>query len=325
MTKRDYYDVLGISRDAAEEHIKKAYRRLARKYHPDTAGKDPAKTEKFKEVQEAYEVLSDPEKRKSYDRYGHAGAQVGAEGPWAGGGSRQYQTHSTGPSQPGMNFDFSDIFGGFGGGAEDIFEQLRQRGGSRRQRGRAAPARGEDIEHAVQISFDEAIHGTTRDIVMTVQSSDGRGRQERLTVKIPAGIANGGKIRLRSKGQPGVNGNNGDLIITVEVAEHKFFKREGHDLILEAPVTVAEASLGTKIDVPTLEGTTTVTIPAGSSSGRKLRLKGKGIKTSGGGEAGDMYLVLKIVTPPGLDDRSRELLNEFAQLNPQKDIRDHWR
>jgi DnaJ-class molecular chaperone len=331
MAKKDYYEVLGLSRSASVEQIKKAYRRLARKYHPDTAGKDSATTEKFKEVQEAYEVLSDPEKRQNYDRFGHVGPESGWSGGLRPGGAKpgggwRYQTYTTRPGQQGTDFDFSDIFGGGGGGGmEDIFEQLRGRTGSRRGRARAESRRGEDIEHTVQVGFEEAIRGTTRDIVMTVQDSDGRQRQERLEVKIPAGIANGGKIRLRGKGQPGVNGNNGDLIITVMVAEHPYFRREGNDLILDVPVTPAEAGLGTKIDVPTLDGTTTVTIPPGSSSGRKLRLKGRGIPSHRGEQTGDLYLVLKIVLPSELDGRSRELLEEFARHNPQHDIRRNWR
>lgn len=334
MAKRDYYEVLGLSRGASKEEIKKSYRRLAKKYHPDVAGKDKKAEEKFKEVAEAYEVLSDAKKKDAYDRFGHAGVKMdGAGAGWPGGGAYQ-----GGPGGGGVHFDFSEIFGGqrgrganvsdfFGsgvaGGMEDIFEQLRQQQGPRRARP-ARARKGKNIEHALLISFEEAIDGTSRDIEATVVQSDGARRKERISIKIPAGVDTGSKVRVRGKGQPGPGGD-GDLIIKIRVAEHKIFRREGKDIYLDVPLTFSEASLGTKIDVPTLSGTTTVTIPPGSSSGRKLRLKGKGIKSSKGSEIGDMYLELKIVPPEKMDDESKKLLEEFTRLNPQDDLRKHWR
>ena len=293
MAKRDYYEVLGVSRGASKEEIKKSYRRLAKKYHPDVAGKDKKTEEKFKEVTEAYEVLNDAKKKEAYDRFGHAGVKMnGAGAGWPGGG-----TYQGGPGGGGVHFDFSEIFGGGGGGGrgkganvsdffgfggaggmEDIFEQLRHQQGPRRRRS-AAPQRGRDIEHNLSISFDEAIDGTSRDIEATVVQSDGARRKERISIKIPAGVDTGSKVRVRGKGQPGAGGD-GDLIIQIQVAAHKYFRRKGKDIYLDVPLTFAESSMGTKIDVPTLSGTTTVTIPPGSSSGRKLRLKGKGIKSS---------------------------------------------
>ncbi len=337
MAKRDYYEVLGVSRGASKEEIKKAYRRLAKKYHPDHAGKDKSAEEKFKEVTEAYDVLSDAKKRESYDRFGHAGVKMDGAGAGWPGGAYHYQS---GPGGGGVHFDFSEIFGGGGsrgragnvsdffgsggsGSMEDIFEQLRQQQGSRRRRS-ATPQRGRDIEHSLTISFDEAINGTSRDIEATVVQSDGARRKERISIKIPAGVDTGSKVRVRGKGQPG-HGGDGDLMIKIQVADHKYFRRDGSDIYLDVPLTFAQASLGTKIDVPTLTGTTTVTIPPGSSCGRKLRLKGKGIKSSKGSEIGDMYLDLKIVPPEKLDEESKKLLEKFAQLNPQNDLRRHWR
>jgi DnaJ-class molecular chaperone len=337
MAKRDYYEVLGVSRGASKEEIKKAYRRLAKKYHPDVAGKDKNTEEKFKEVTEAYEVLSDAKKKEAYDRFGHAGMKMdGAGGGWPGGGANQYQG---GPGGGGVHFDFSEIFGGGGGprgqganvsdffgsgggGMEDIFEQLRQQQGGRR--GRPARAqKGRDIEHSVTIGFDEALHGTSRDIEATVVQSDGARRKERISIKIPAGVDTGSKVRVRGKGQPG-HGGDGDLIIKIRVSEHKYFRREGNDIYLEVPLRFTEATLGTKIDVPTLSGPTTVTIPPGSSSGRKLRLKGKGIPSAKGSQMGDMYLELKIVPPEKPDDESKKILEDFQQRNPQSDIRGDW-
>lgn len=329
MAKKDYYEILGVPREASLDQIKKAYRKLARKYHPDTAGNNPQAVEKFKEIQEAYEVLSDTQKRQSYDRFGHAGEPVYSQaGPgtsgWPGGTGQSYHWSSQqGPD--GIHFDASDIFGGMGGGGglDEIFEQFRRGSSGRRtSRDRSAP-RGQDLEHNLMVSFEESIHGATRDIVTTIMEPDGRHRQERLTVKIPAGIADGGKIRLKGKGQPGPGGQ-GDMMITVSVAEHPFYQRKGHDIYLDVPLSFSEAVLGTRIDVPTLTGVTTVTIPPGSSSSQKLRLKGRGVKYQKTGESGDMFLVLKIVPPPNPDSRSKELLQEFSSRNPQPDLRKNW-
>ncbi|MCK5114768.1 MAG: J domain-containing protein [Phycisphaerae bacterium] len=325
MARENFYKLLGLARNASAAEIKKAYRRLARKYHPDTAGNNPQAAEKFKQVQEAYDVLSDTKKRQAYDRFGHAGLNMNGQ-PFPGGGPRQWKSGS-GP----VEFDLSDLFGGGGrrgaGGVGSIFDRLRQQGQSPGGFGTApgAPARGADIEHKVYVSFDEAIHGTSRDVVATIQSPDGRQKQERITVKIPPGVDQGSKVRVRGKGQPSSGGNNGDLIIKVEVQEHKFFRRDGSDIHLDVPVTVTEAALGAKIDVPTLAGTTTVTIPHASSSGRKLRLKEKGLRNSKSDKSGDMYLTLKIVLPEKIGKSSRELLKKFNQNNPQDDIRKHWK
>lgn len=328
MAKRDYYDILEVPRDATAAQIKKAYRRLARKYHPDRAHNDPHAVERFKEVQEAYDVLSDAQKRQNYDRFGHAGVNM-KDVPWpgAGGAGRTYRYTSGGPG--GINFDFSEIFGGSGGDVGFDFSEIFGNAGVKARRTWPGsrgftPQKGRDIEHSVRVSFEEAIRGATRDVVATVTQPDGRQRRERISIKIPAGVDNGRKIRVRGKGQPGPNGNDGDLIIKVDVDEHKFFRREGGDIYLDVPLTITEATLGAKIDVPTLSGKTSVTIPPGSSSGRKLRLKGKGIKTPQSSAAGDMYLILKIIPPADLDGEARKLFENIARKYPQSDIRKQW-
>ncbi|MCK4628991.1 MAG: DnaJ domain-containing protein [Sedimentisphaerales bacterium] len=327
MSKKDYYDVLGVPSGASADQIKKAYRRLARKFHPDATGNDKKAAERFKEAQEAYDSLSDPQKRQAYDTFGHAAANMGS-GPF-GGGPGAGRSYARRGGSDGIHFDFSDFFGGSGGvaghgGIEDIFEQLRSQQGRRVARKRPQPQRGRDIEHTVRISFDEAVNGVSRDIVMTVTQSDNKRRQERLAVKIPPGVDNGSKIRLRGKGQPGPGGRNGDLLITIQVDEHPYFERQGNDIYLEVPMSVTEAALGTRIEVPTLSGTSTVTIPPGSSSGRKLRLKGKGIKSQKTKTNGDMFLTLKIVPPVEIDEDSKQLLQDFAKENPQPDLRKNW-
>ena len=312
--KRDYYDVLGISKNASENDIKQAYRKLARKYHPDSGGDTKENVEKFHELQEAYDILSDKEKRKNFDRFGHNAQNFAGAGTPGG-----FRTNVNG-------VNFSDIFSGMGGGSggggfggiADIFEQMRG-GNSARPHARRQPAKGKNIEHSITIGFMEAVNGATREVSLTITDPNGSRRVEKLSVKIPAGIDNGGKIRLRGKGQPSPGGTNGDLILTVNVAQHPYFKRDGKDILIDLPVTIEEAALGTQVEVPTLSDRTMVNIPPGSPSGRKLRLKGRGIHAGSG--SGDMYLILKIVMPANIDDKSAELLREFAKLNPQDDIR----
>jgi len=318
MAERDYYKILGVGRDASSDAVKKAYRRLARKYHPDATGNDKGAAERFKQAQEAYEVLSDAGKRASYDQFGQAsGGSGGAGGGWSGFGPWQ---RGAGGGRTQVNI--ADLFGGMGGGGggvDEIFEQLRGQGRSPWS-GQRGSQRGKDIEHAVKLKFEEAIHGTTRQVVTTMRSADGGTRRERITAKIPAGVADGSRIRLKGKGEVGLRGENGDMILKIEVGSHRYFERQGQDIILDVPVTMAEAALGAKIDVPTIWGVTRVTIPAGSGSGR-LRLKGKGVKSAKGNNIGDMYLNLKVTVPSDLDEKSRGLLEEFGEINRQDDIR----
>ena len=305
MAKRDYYDVLGVNRDAKIAQIKSAYRKLARKFHPDV-NKEPDAEEKFKEATEAYAVLSDSEKRKLYDRFGHAG--VSGAGPGGPGGRR--------PGGPGGGFsvNIEDLFGGGGGfmgmSLEEILASLGERhGGARPGARRPAARRGADMEYPARLEFLQAVHGTT--ISLRLQSPDAKGPEETLHIKIPPGIADGGKVRVRGKGHPGRGGARGDLYIVVRVGPHPYFRRQGNDIHVTVPVSITEAVLGAKVDVPTLDGTMTVKIPPGTGSSRRLRLRGKGVGGRDGTSRGDQYVEIRIVPPPAVSDAGRKLLEEF--------------
>jgi DnaJ-class molecular chaperone len=328
--KRDYYEVLGVKRNASSDEIKRAYRKLARKYHPDVNKAEDAAT-KFREATESYEVLSDGEKRKTYDQFGHAafggpaGARRGrgAGGPWPGGAQ-------------GVQFDFSDIFGGgrgggrsgggfMGMGLDEILEALGGRPRSaRRSRRPTGPApRGQSIEHRVMLDFLEAVHGTST--TLRLQETDpktGQSASQTITVKIPPGVRDGQKIRLRGKGESGPGGA-GDLLIICHIKKHLYFRREGNDLYVEVPISIVEATLGAKVDVPTIDGTMTVTIPPGVASGRRLRLKSKGIAVPGmEGQRGDQYVIIKIVPPTEVSKGGREMLEKFSKsddIDPRED------
>ena len=325
MAQRDYYEVLDVARDASPEAIKRAYRKLARKYHPDVNPGDKTAEAKFKEAQQAYDVLSDAEKRALYDRYGTAAFEgMAAAGPRSG--ASEWTSRQAGPG--GYEFDFSEFFGPGGPGAGaatggdeavggGIFEELlgRMRGG-RASRRPAGPRHGRNVEAALTIPFLTAVRGgeTTIDI----ERED--GRREKLVVKIPAGIESGAKLRLRGQGEAAAEKDapRGDLTITITVEPHPYFTRDGRDLSVEVPITIAEAVLGAKVDVPTLDGLKSLTFPPGTSCGQRLRLRGQGIPATGKQPAGDLFLVAKIVVPRSIDDTSRRLITEFAQRNPQR-------
>lgn len=315
----DHYETLGVTRQATPEEIQKAYRAMARKHHPDLNPKDTKAKEKFQQVQAAFDVLNDPQKRELYDRYGNAyetfgggaGPQRPGPNPWANSG---------GAGQGGYDVNFEDLFGGGGmgggegsGGFADLFKTFKQRNK------RAAPARGQNIEHTLTVSFATAVLGGEAQI--SLQRAD--GRTESLRVKIPAGIEPGKKIRLRGKGEESGNGGQaGDILIKVEVAPHPHFRRQGNRLDVRVPITLAEAIGGGKIDVPTPNGTITMTIPPGTSSGKKLRAKGQGVKSTSG-ETGDLFAEVMIVVPPGLDEADKtellQVLNKYPQ-NPRSEL-----
>jgi DnaJ-class molecular chaperone len=297
---RDPYEVLGVAKNASEDDIKKAYRKLARQYHPDRNPGDKQAEGRFKEVQEAYDLVGDKEKRAQFDRFGFAGPQAG---PFGGGGGGPFRW---GGGEGGQNFrfegvnpeDLASIFGQFGGGAggggPDFSEMF---GGRTRGRGRKARPASQSIAD-VTIPFITAVRGGT----VTV-GIDGR----EIDVKVPAGVEDGKKMRLGGQASDG-----GDLILNLHIAPHAYFRREGKNIILEVPVTVGEAVLGTKVDVPLVGGGQgTVKVPAGTSSGARLRLRGQGVA------GGDQLVEIKVVTPPSADARSRELIEEFARRNPQ--------
>jgi molecular chaperone DnaJ len=377
--KEDFYKILGVRRNASQDEIRKQYKRLARKYHPDLNPGDRAAEERFKQVQAAYDILSDPRKRQMYDQVGFFSEAGYYPGTSAGAGP--------GASHPGgfgfSGFDFSDLFGAASeaerggrraadaGGFADMFSNLFRRAGHRE----TAQA-GSDLEYTVTIGFWEAVHGTR--VQINVQRYDvcngcggsgsgsgsqavcpecqgsgqvsqvagamrfqltcprcrGRGRlpntcptcrgegrlshAETVEVRIPPGAENGSRLRVAGKGNAGTGGAPpGDLYITTRVEEHPFFKRKGNDVHIAVPVTVTEAALGAKVEVPTIDGRALLKIPPGVDSGKILRLREKGILNRRTNVRGDQYVEMRIVAPKVHDERSKEILRELAHLNPE--------
>lgn len=301
MSKRDYYETLGVPRGASAEEIRKAYKKLARTEHPDARPDDPGAQKRFAEITEAWEVLSSPEKKARYDQFGH-GFQGGGN-PFQGG--HPFQDFSGGGS-----VDLEDLLGGmFGGG---------RRGGGR---GGGRARRGEDARAEITVGFEVAAEGGEHGL--TLQSGS---QVEHITVKIPAGIEDGKTIRLAGQGNPGAGGGPaGDLLVTVHIAPHPWFRREGLNLLVDVPVTITEAALGGKIDVPTLsEGEFLLSIPPGTSSGRRLRLKGKGVRNARTGERGDLFAVVRVSMPAELGEESRMLLRRLAELHPENPRQGIW-
>ena len=353
MAERDYYEILGIQKNASEEEIKKAYRTLAKKYHPDVST-EPNATEKFKEVQKAYDCLSDPEKRRNYDTYG-----TEEPNPFGQGGA-----------------SYSGGFGGF----EDIFSSFF--GGGRR-RNPNAPQKGRDLRMSINLTFEEAVFGAKKEIklnryetcsacggsgaesandihtcsrchgsgVVTVEQvtilgriqtqttcpncggsgktidhkcsacrGEGKVRKEaKISVTIPSGIDDEQTLRLSGQGEPGVNGGpNGDIYITVSVRPHEYFKRDGNDIYLELPVTFSQVALGCTIDVDTLYGKVAMKVPAGTQTGTKFKLAGKGINNATSGRTGNQYVTVKVVTPTKLSKEQTELFNKLSQTNEKE-------
>lgn len=316
----DYYSVLGVARGASSEEVRKAYRDLARKYHPDHNPDDPAAKKKFQEIQRAFEVLDDPGKREQYDRFGaNFDSAGGGPGGFPGGGFPGGGFPGGGRGGPGGNveFDLNDLFSGggpgaAGGGFADLFKQFG--GGGRPGRGGGAqqPTRGSDIEHEITVPFATAVLGG--DAAISLRRSG--GKQETLTVKVPAGVEDGKKIRLRGQGDPSnTGGPDGDLLLVVHVAPHPAYRRTGRRLDVVVPITIAEAVQGAKIDLPTPKGVITLTIPAGTSSGKRLRVKGHGVDPLGD-SPGDLYAEIQITVPADISESHRE---ELAKISQQYD------
>lgn len=298
--ERDYYAVLGVDRTASAKDIKKAFRALAQEHHPDTNPGDAAAEAKFKDISEAYDVLSDDATRREYDQARDAFAR-GAYAGAPGGGTQYVRIEDLG--------DLGDLFGSGGmfGGLGDLF------GGGRRSR---SPQQGGDLETQVSLSFHEAVEGTTR--TLTVDGPSGR---REVQVKIPAGINDGARIRLRGQGRPGANGGAaGDLFVRVHAASHPIFSRSGKDLKLKAPITVAEAALGATITVPTLSGTVSLKVPPGTQTGTVLRARGKGVETPQG--TGDLLVTVEVRVPERATGEQRELLERLRELddNPRSHL-----
>jgi DnaJ-class molecular chaperone len=310
---RNPYETLGVGRDASDDDIQKAYRKLARKYHPDKNPDDASAKAKFQEVQSAFEVLSDAEKRKRFDQYGTADPHFAPGGPGGPGGAKW--TYTTGPqSSP---YDLNDLFGGGGGegagGFADLFKQFRRPGSGGGGRRAAHAERGGDLKHEMTIPFATAIKGG--EAVVSVQRSG--GNLETITIKIPPGIDDGKRIRVRGQGEPGGGGAPpGDILVTIRVGAHPNFRRTGHRLDVRVPVTLAEAVDGAKIDVPTPWGTIALSIPPGTSSGRRLRVKGHGVRPKSG-EPGDLFAEIQIVLPAELTEEERKTLAEVSARHPQ--------
>jgi curved DNA-binding protein len=322
-TFRDYYETLGLPKTATHEEIRTAFRKLARQYHPDVAKDKKAAEEKFKEINEAYEVLSDPEKRKKYDAYGrhwqHAGAGA-AGGGFPGGASGRSGFPDGGwqggfATEDGVEFEFG------GTGFSDFFEQLfGARAGRAYSRGGgfgfdAGPQRGADIEADILVTIEEALHGSTRQI--SFRRSDS-GKKETYTVKIPKGVREGQRIRLAGVGGSGSGGGAaGDLFLRVKLQKHPDFRVEGGDIYHDLELPAYRMVLGCEVEVPTLDGRARLKIPAGSQSGRRFRLAGKGLPVKGGGR-GDFYVVLDPQLPKEMKPGERQLWEQLAALHEGK-------
>ena len=311
---RDYYETLGVPKTATDDEIKSAFRKLARKYHPDVAKDKKTAEEKFKQINEAYEVLSDPEKRKKYDQLGADWNQPGGFQPPSGWGAQQpgggFQQWSSG-NGGGVEFEFggtgfSDFFEAFFGGGRG-----RSAFGGSGQRPTGAE-RGSDVEADIMVTLEEALHGSTRTVSLRRAGSN---KVESYQVKIPRGVHEGQRIRLAGQGEAGERGGQkGDLFLRVRLARHPDFSVEGSDLIHEVKIAPWQAVLGTELKVPTLEGDVRLKIPPGTRGGQRFRLRGRGLPTSSGGR-GDLYVDVQIDIPKKITDRERDLWRELAKLH----------
>lgn len=296
MEYKDYYKILGVSRTATPEEIKKAYRTLARKYHPDVSKEENAE-EKFKEVGEAYEVLRDKDKRAQYDQFGGQFRHGQSFSPPPG-----WEENVGGFGQGNFSSFFENMFGGMGGmggGRSDNFF-----------------AKGEDVSAKITISLEDAFNGANK----SIRRPAGAAQTGTVSVKIPAGIEPGKKIRLSGQGKAGMNGKPGDLYLEIQIAPHSLYRLEGKDVYLDLPITPWEAALGAKITAPTLAGKISLNIPAGARSGQKMRLKGRGLP---GKTAGDQFVVLQIMTPPANTAEAKKFYQQMAEklpFNPRENI-----
>jgi DnaJ-class molecular chaperone len=323
----DYYKILGVPRNATQAEIQKAFRDLARKYHPDLHPDDPDAKKKFQQIQKAFEVLNDPEKREMYDRYGASFETAGAgTGPhtrtfyWSTGPDAGFRTEGF------QDFDFGDIFGErfgrqpFGFGLDELFEKLRTAGArSAQYRARTrAPERGQDLERELEVPLSLAVCGGKCEFSFF---QPGQGAKT-VSVDIPPGVREGQRIRLRGLGAPSASGGPpGDLYLRIKIVPHPHFELRGDDLYVRVPITLPEALFGTKVDVPSPRGIVSVRIPPGTSSGKKLRVRGYGV-TRADGSAGDLYVVPEIQLPPTIDEGTKETIKRLEGAY-SGDIRSH--
>jgi curved DNA-binding protein len=305
--RKDPYAVLGVSRDADGDAIRRAYHKLARELHPDVNPDDKVAEERFKRVSEANAVLSDPEKRSAFDEFG----EIALDPNFDAARARQ------------ANQAFGGGFGGFsggapgGGGIEDLFSNLFSRGGGPAGfRGGPLRRAGSDLEATLSLDFSEAALGGEQRLTINRPTADGGSRTETVTVRIPAGVSDGGQIRLRGKGGEGHGGGPpGDLFARIRVRPHALFRREKRDLYIDVPITVKEAILGSKVEVPTLTGRITVSVPPGTDGGTKLRLRGKGVPSPSGGQAGDLFAVIQIKVPDDLEGDAKSRLEASSEFD----------
>lgn len=313
---KDYYQILGVPRSASDEEIKKSYRRLAKQYHPDVNKGSKAAEEKFKDISEAYNVLSDEKQRKQYDMFGQAGpgfdpSQWTENGP----GGAHYTYTSTG-DYGDVGDIFSDLFGlgGFRRGRAGSRGRTRPQWspGGEESYSRNIPSDGTDATATIEIDFMEALHGTQE--ALSIQRA---GKTEKIQVKIPAGVDNGSRVRIAGKGNPGQNsGKDGDLYLIIQVKPHPEFWREGADIYIDVPITIYSASLGGSIEVPTITGCAKMKIPPATHSGQRFRLPGKGAPILGKKGTGDQYAVIQIAPPPHLDSQAKSALEGLAASHP---------
>ena len=316
---KDYYEILGVRRDAAADAIRKNYRKLARQYHPDV-NKGAGAEGKFKESSEAYEVLSDPEKRGQYDRLGAAWKQGQDFTPPPGWENIHFESRGPRGARSAHGRGFEE----FGGEFSDFFESLfGGHGFAQQQEPWASPAAGQDVEAEITIALEDAYRGATKTISLQAQQPDERGRVRRslknYEVHIPAGTTDGSRIRLSGQGQAGHEGGPaGDLYLRVHIAPHASFRLREYDLETDLAISPWEAALGAVVPVPTMDGTASLRIPPGTQSGQKIRLKGKGMPQRRGDGRGDLFAVVKIVVPTTLDAKERELFQELAKRSSFK-------
>lgn len=315
MNKKDFYQTLGVTKSSSPEEIKKAYRKLAMQYHPDKNQGNKKAEEKFKEISEAYEVLSDAEKKKNYDMFGHAGINGNPFGggasqggnPFGRSGAQGGNPFGGGFGQADINDLFGDIFGeAFGGGA-------RSRSSSSHK---SSSRKGADLRYTLTITFEEAAAGTEK-VISFVRQVGSREDAAKLSVTVPAGVKEGQRLKLSEEGDKPSSGPAGDLYVIISLQEHLLFKREEADVILDLPVKYTEAILGTEIEIPTLTGKAQIKIPSGIYSGQVLRLKGKGFPRIGGIGSGDMLVRLLVDTPQKTNSRQKELLEELNKYSEE--------
>jgi len=309
MSGRDPYDVLGVSKTASQDEIRRAYKKLARTHHPDKNPGDATAEKKFKEATAAYELLETEEKRKLFDEFGHQAAQPGfdpeqarAQAAYARAGGFRSQGGGPGPGAGpdfGPDFDLSDLFG-------DVFRQAGRGGPGAGFRSRGpVPRRGADVTTRLSLPFIDAVKGTERSFRITIPQADGTSQVVSTQMKVPPGVGDGQKLRLKGRGQPGQSGGPpGDLFVTIDVEPHAVFTRDGADVTARVPITVGEAVAGAEIQVPTLEGRAKVKVPAGAQSGQKLRLRGQGGPSKGG--RGDLFVELSIRVPKSPSEETKE-------------------